>query len=432
MLIPNFEIKSYSEEYKEQVRKIILKLDPFYPGIDKWFEKLIPKLSNGNSICLMVIDSKDKVQGVAVSGFENESIVKLKTFYLEPDFRSFSISVPLLKQTLNYWMEKRVRRIFVTFAEEELDELIGFFDKFGFLMEGMMPQQYREGKNEYIMGKTFVYDTLDESQFIEFVRHYLLSLHGIRPKQEGNEFIAEEDSSLSKTPRDVFVKIITTQNPDGNDLFDFMEKKITETNSTYGILVSYYPIPEESKNKRLKVIDGYLLENIFFSLELKRSGNAALILPIEEEYAIDLLNLHDFPQKSLGQQRVSITHERAYFTGKDNFQGVGRGCTLIFHQIHKGIVAEAKIKLLTVDTIDHTIKNYSHKGVLLEKSDMLPHSNRGMISTILFTNIRKYPEVILPSDVRAIKPDVNFTWQPLTQNELEQIRDLSGLNRFSY
>jgi len=353
------------------------------------------------------------------------------------------LPVKLLKRVLNYWMQRKVRRIFVTFAEEEFDELRGFFDKFGFLLDGIEPQFYRPGKTEYIMSKTFFYDKIDPDNFEDFVIQHLLKMRGIIPKSNGSEFVAHEDTGFSKTPRCVFIKIVKERAINDDELFHHVLQMIEETDSLYGIVVSYYPILNEAKDKRIKIVDGFLLENIFFPMRLEKDGLNGVMLPIEEEYAEKLLDM-DEPQKKIAMDRVAIRHEKHFFSGrveelskiKDRLQ---RGGVFIFYQKKNGlagIIGEAKIKLLTIEMAKGIFKKYGlEKSAFGSEDELLSHSNKGRIALFLLTCVKRYPKKIMTSGVYALLSEIggiNFQCQPLTQEQIDKIRDSTGDDLYSY
>jgi len=74
MYVPNVEIKPYQSKYRDKIKQILMDLQKFYPDIEHWWdEKEIHKIEDGQDYCLMVLDGRDSVVGVAISGYERES-----------------------------------------------------------------------------------------------------------------------------------------------------------------------------------------------------------------------------------------------------------------------------------------------------------------------------------------------------------------------
>ena len=426
--VPNVEIKQYSPVFRDKVRNVVMNLKKYYPSIEVWLDKELPKIDAGTDACWFVADQKGDVLGIAITGFEREGVGKLKTFYLSKEVRKYALGVRLLKEVLNYWISKGIRNVFVTFAEEE-GELKGFFDKFGFVMDGVMSGSYRPGKTEYIMSKTFIYDQIGEDEFEDFIRNTLLQSRGITPQDSGPEFVALENNRISKTPQKVYVKIVTDKETDGNSLFRYIEQKLAETGSVYGIIASFYPLKEFSGNGRIKVHDGYILENMFFPLRLKRMGNSGIILPIEQHYAEGLLEFEE-PAREIPSKRLALTHEKAYYTGKGSFGGVSRGGIFLFYltggRYSGGIVGEAKIKVLDTLPVKEAIGKYVTKGVIRNEDELRMHSHFDSVSIFLLTHVKTYPNKVSMETVRKVVPDFNFRCHPVTDSQIDEIRRLSG------
>lgn len=434
--VPSVDIKEYIPVYRDKVRTIVMNLEKFYPGIDEWLdENELDKIDTGADSCWIIVDGKDNVLGVAITGLEKEGIAKLKTFYLSPEIQRYALGVQLLKNVLNHWMEKKIRNLFVTFAEEELDELKGFFDKFGFVMDGMMPQFYRPGKTEYVMSKTFVYDTIDENNFESFVRDFLLRMRGIHPTEEGDDFLAYEDNKLSKTPREIYVKLVKDRNTNSVSLLQHINERMKETKATHGLIISYHPISGVSETEKIKIVDGYSLENIFFPLRLKRGNDSGMILPIRESYAKELMHIEE-PQLKIMKKRLMLSHEKAYYTGKEVFGSVGRGGIFLFYQTggreFGGIIGEAKIKVMDIKTVPKAIEKYVNKGVIKTEEELRKHSNQGKIGIFLLTHVKTYPNKVSLDEIRDIVPEANLTGQQVNDQQLDKIREIAGNNLNSY
>jgi len=439
MFVPSVEIKPYSVSYEARVRQIVMEnIGGFYPGIEKWLDKETKKLNDGIDYGWIIVDGKDSVLGVAITGLERSdyNIAKLKTFYISKEISGYAFGVRLLKTVLNFWTARKARAVFVTFAEEELDDLRGFFDKFGFVMDGIQPQFYRPEKTEYVMSKTFVYEEIDEGSFVDFVRKYLLKMRGIVPQENGSEFLAHEDSRLSKSPRSVYVKIITERDVNCENLFKELAEKDDANKCLYSLVVSFYPLQVESSTEKIKVIDGYTLESLFYPLRLRRQGIAGIILPIKEDYARDLLFV-DEPQRRVMKKRVSFTHERVYYTGKDSFGDVKRGGTLLFYLLadedRRGVIGEAKIKVLDVGVkTEDAIKKYVERGVISTVEELKKHSKCGRVSVFLLTHVKRYTRTVGLNELRQIVPDVFCPSQPLTLEEINAIRRIANNDPYSY
>ena len=71
------------------------------------------------------------------------------------------------------------------------------------------------------------------------------------------------------------------------------------------------------------------------------------------------------------------------------------------------------------------MKKYREKGVFLNESEMRQYQHNGLVTTYLLTNVKQYPETLSAADTRAIVRDVDFQGQVVTQDHLDQIRDVA-------
>ena len=147
------EIKEISNP--EKATNFILNLgEQYYPNIEQWWQKQIPKIKNNEVKCLIAEDNG--IIGIAIHGLETEqkNTAKLKTFFVKENHRKLGIGNQLMKQVIEHWKEK-VNRIFITIPEERKKELSPFLEKYGFKIYEQKFGFYRPNKIEYFMEKLF-------------------------------------------------------------------------------------------------------------------------------------------------------------------------------------------------------------------------------------------------------------------------------------
>ena len=419
-------IRDYKPGDKSQVMNIVFELEKYYPNIREWFPKQIEKIDKGELIC-KVAELKGKIGGVAFSGRKNEHCVKLKTFYITKDFRGSAIGPRLLETIVDYWVKERIRKIYVTFAEEEVDELLPFFQEYGFLFDGIAPFAYRPNVSEYIMSKMQVYGEITEKEFFDFVWHYLFRLRGYRKIDGEKDFLILQKIISIKEAYKIYVKIITDISP-AKKLFDEISKEAGDIGCTSKILVTYYPLPFSHKNEDIKVIDGYDIETLFYPLVLRRSRYTGVISSIEKRYADRIL--YDPSQMLLDADRRSLRIDKVFYKYPQAFKEMRRGSTFVFYQSGptKAIVGEGKIKEVDIDTPERLYQKYSEKGVL-KLSDIekfADQKNKAM--AILFGKTTRYENEIPLRKIRNIKPAFNPQGATfISQEELDIVREQGGV-----
>jgi GNAT superfamily N-acetyltransferase len=134
--------KLSSNEFKREVELIKVideELSFLYPGFPQWLAKTI---SNPGTI-FNVAYRDGKAIGVAIWKPKGNGIAKLSTLFVTEEYRRSGIGRNLILTCLEQWKTEKIRRAFVTTAKVEL---VPFFERYGFWVEGIGREMYeREG-----------------------------------------------------------------------------------------------------------------------------------------------------------------------------------------------------------------------------------------------------------------------------------------------
>lgn len=156
------KLNGNSFQHETELIKVIQeKLSFLYPGFSQWLYKTI---NNADTI-FNVAYRDEKAVGVAIWKPKGNGIAKLSTLFVTDDYRSSGIGRNLILTCLEQWKVDRIRRVVVTTAKVEL---ITFFERYGFWVEGIGREIYdREGHEpEWFLTKLLFYDS-DESRLDE-------------------------------------------------------------------------------------------------------------------------------------------------------------------------------------------------------------------------------------------------------------------------
>ena len=425
------QIREYQPEDEERVKRLVLDLKKYYPGIEDWMNKEVQRIESKKSKCL-VVELENEIGGVAISAMtkfpKKNDVVKLKTFYLSEDFREYGIGPYLLERVIDEWVKEKAKKIYVTFAEEEVDELKSFFDKYGFLFDGISPLVYRDNVSEYIMSKVLIYNKITEEKFVDFVYDYLLRLRGYNIKQrDGADVIVERVNGL-KCSVNTFVRIFTEPDPP-KERIEGIETKRKECGCSNSLLVSYYPV--DIGTGKIDVIDGYDIENFFYPLRMMRKKYAGIIAPVKHVYAEQLL--YDGTQALLSPHKKSLRRDKVFYKYPSAYREVRRGSTFVFYVSDpvKGIIGEGKIERVVIDTPENLYDKYEQKGVLsLKEVKTYADTKNNKVLAFVIGKVTRYPEKI-PIDIIRSKIKPSFDPQGscfISQKELDTIRKLEGMN----
>lgn len=418
-------IRDYAIGDKEKVISLVMGLKKFYPTIGTWLKKEITKIESGTDKC-KVVSFGDQIGGVAISGPKNEFSVKLKTFYLAEEFRRSGIGAHLLQEVIDYWSEKRIRKIYVTFAEEEVDELLPFFNEYGFLFDGISPFNQRASTSEYIMSKLFVYDEFTEERFKDFVYHHLFRLRGYRLVQEGTDFFVLQKLIAFKESYKIYVKIVTDVDPNPN-LSETVIIDAEKLGCISKFIVTYYPLEAET-SEDLKVIDGYDIETLFYPLVLRRIKYVGLISPVEPRYSSRIL--YNASQAQIIPDKKSFRIDNVFYKYPTTHKKVKRGSIFLFYESKptSAIIGEGKIREKVIDTPENLFGRFKTKGVYELKDLKKINPGKNEVLAFLFGRTIRYENKIPLNKIQEIKPNFNPQGSSfITQEELDKLREIGGI-----
>lgn len=143
-MISAFGVKRFNgNDFKREIDLIKVideELSFLYPGFPQWLAKTIEK---DLDTIFNVAYRDGKAVGVAIWKPKINRIAKLSTLFVTKDYRRSGIGRNLILTCLEQWKAERIRRAFVTTAKVEL---VPFFERYGFWVEGIGREIYeREG-----------------------------------------------------------------------------------------------------------------------------------------------------------------------------------------------------------------------------------------------------------------------------------------------
>lgn len=138
----------------ELIRVLDNELSPLYPGFPQWFDRTM----NSSDTVFNVAYRDTQAIGVAIWKPKNNGIAKLSTLFVTEDYRRSGIGRNLILTCFEQWKSERIRRAFVTTARVEL---VPFFERYGFWVEGIGREIYERQAHqpEWFLTKLFFYES---------------------------------------------------------------------------------------------------------------------------------------------------------------------------------------------------------------------------------------------------------------------------------
>jgi ribosomal protein S18 acetylase RimI-like enzyme len=279
-------------------------LSPLYPGFPKWLGDTI---KNTSSVFNVAYRDGNAV-GVAIWKPKDNGTAKLSTLFVTEEYRNSGIGRNLLLTCLEQWKTEKIRRVFVTTAKTQL---ISFFERYGFRVEGIGREIYlRDGHEpEWFLSKLFFYESVDCDE-------------------------------LNKA-RILFPSLVSTlDNPSGQMKVENIEIEVKNTQI----------ILNDTDSRCIKVIDLHTWLNLIYPAESGFTPQTAYIIPIKPKYLIQIFQAG----KTVYYGRPSCKNESM------------AGAAIVFYASSpiSGIVATARIINRIIETPIQLYSKLGHKGVL--------------------------------------------------------------------
>lgn len=157
-IISAFGVKKLNgKDFRNEIDLIKIlndELSPLYPGFPQWFDKT---MKSSDSVFNVAYRDKQAI-GVAIWKPKVNGIAKLSTLFVTEDYRRSGIGRNLILTCFEQWKAELIRRVFVTTAKVEL---VPFFERYGFWVEGIGREIYEREKHlpEWFLTKLFFYES---------------------------------------------------------------------------------------------------------------------------------------------------------------------------------------------------------------------------------------------------------------------------------
>lgn len=307
-VITAFGVKRLDGEAFKQETALIKIIDEelslLYPGFPQWLLKTL----NQKDTIFNVAYRDGQAVGVAIWKPKGNDIAKLSTLFVTQEHRRSGIGRNLILTCLEQWKSEKIRRAFVTTARVEL---VPFFERYGFWVEGIGREIYirQNHEPEWFLTKLFFYE-LEESR----------------------------TDDLNKA-RILFPSIIpTSYNPSGRQTVE----SIRSNNAIIHLSdAGSNPINQFSLHSWL---------NLIYPGETSFAPQIAYVIPIRPQFLIQIFQAG----KTVYYGRCSCIHDEM------------RGASIIFYASSpiSGVVATARIITRYIGTPTHLYNDLGMKGVL--------------------------------------------------------------------
>lgn len=416
---------------EDQVVALLHRLELSYPEIAKWIEGasgkpgVWSKIANDAYSC-SVARLGSEVAGFCISQPKGDRNAKISTFYVKPNYQKQHVGARLLQREILRLAQQSCRRVIVTFGHEEFSPMQPFLTRYGFTVDGISPQRYRDNSYEVIMGKRFDYRTIQPSGFAEFVEHSMFKMTGYETHRlDEHTFLATPKQALFAihqlpAERQYLVRTTIAPNPE-NEIAT--ARQMAKDRGAKPILASHYGLlADQPVSKDVLVFDAYDIEIAFLPLHLERPEDQDVIIPIEPVWAQKLIAGQ--AQATFGTKALNIRTDHVYYRGDSGGRELRRGGRVFFYvsgQKNMHIIAHARLRKISRGSPAKLHAQHGGQGAWT-RSEIEAHTGGEDAMAYLFEWTQRMRTKIPLDRVKEIIPRYQpITAFPITHSEGDQL-----------
>jgi hypothetical protein len=338
---------------------------------------------------------------------KDERNVKLQTFLVGPTFRGSAIGQHLLYHELMTWArDPQIERVYVTVASSKV-ELIEYFHRFGFRVEGVAANRYQRASNaaELVMAKHLVRKTVRDSRDLPALADDLArKVWGIDPQAASAERFGVPSSHLSLPV--IFPQI--SMFVDSSD--STVTARIRLVDDHHNVVRSY---------------DDASLMREFHPLRLHLTGKQYVLVPIFPKWVEGMFATAPVAGH---QMDLKLRVDNVYYC-YPKIRNLTVGDLVIFYETKKkggrGVaIGGAIVREVNIAPPAQLHGRFAKRGVYT-LADVQRHERDGKVMAIYFELFEEFLTQVNLQRIRTIRGDkTNIQGlTPVRRDHFEQIRD---------
>jgi GNAT superfamily N-acetyltransferase len=401
-------IRAPREADLPEVKTLLSEIHDYYPEIGDWIERIFAEPDAAKSVRLAEISNR--LAGLAVSRDKGYGVRKFATLYVRPGFQGDAVGPHLIYEEVLRASRDKVRKAYVTFADELADRLSPLLHRYGFQEEGISAGRYRPGSAEWVSAKTFVYRRIDSSSFNEFIINSMVKEQGGVVDRQSHDAVF-----LVRLPRYPLLGLksarrcaLVLSNSDEPEA-DYLRHRDTFQDPSEWLFVSLYGRPADRSHWAHSVenwIDGEDLRSRYFPLEIRAPYEDSLICVIKPQYADAIVPVR--AQASLlPLHRLQIRPDNVYYRSPDRYKTLRRGARIFFYVSapEKNLRGSARLQELMVDSPEDVLSAYGRLGVLdFDEVSGIAKKHQGKVLALKFDWYVDHKRKVSYDALRTILP----------------------------
>lgn len=397
LVLPRLSVRRAKEADYPAICQLLAHMGEHYPNFQSWLEK---QFRSTDTIIKVAVANEEAIAGVSISKPKEAGIWKLSTFYVDPAYQGNGLGQHLIFNELQSWLESGINKVVVTTSIDNR-ELMEFFERVGFVVEGTAPERY-PGQVEVVLGRHFVPRTFTPDAFPDLVGVLAGRLFGATVSNATPTEVRCQ-SSLQGLP-------IYTSKPPGEIVFKQRKPSAQR-----------FVVDVEMDGAPFTSMDAWDLETKLHPLTVTWQERKAFIIPIHETYANQLFEMQRL-QLSLHEEPVTrrlLQMDNVYYCYPRYAGTIVRGTPILFYVTKErnsgsgvagNLVGMALVQELEVASPEVLYVRHGQRGVY-NLDDIEGHQNkRGDAMAIHFSWLRPFTSLVSYNAVKAKIP----RWNPQT------------------
>lgn len=280
--VPSPVVRNSRPDDKDALKNLLEPLKNDYSDFDGWLNKT---LHDKKARINLASIGNQPISGIAIWKKKDKLTAKLSLFYVAPESRKLGLGQHLLFYCIRELIGHRFAKVILTTSEENAD-LLKFFTRYGFRIEGISHRRYQRGDGdssaEVVLTKHLIYQRITENDIDDFAVELVSTVFSL-PKNAN----VRDNNSWFIPPH--YLEI--------NHHFDDINKKL--------VLI-------DNNNKEVNSFSISNLEETFYPVRFAFANRRAYLIPIQPQWASRMIQVNS------NQAEVTSRVTDKLFLRKDN------------------------------------------------------------------------------------------------------------------
>lgn len=260
--LPSPVVRQSRTDDKDALKVLLKPLEDYYSDFDGWLTKTL----NDKKACINLASiGNEPISAIAIWKRKDKLTAKLSLFYVAPESRKFGLGQHLLFYCIRELIGHRYEKIILTTSEENAD-LLTFFTRYGFRIEGISHRRYQRGDGgssaEIVLTKHLIYQRITENEVDNFADELVRTVFSL---------------PTNVNVRDSNSWFISPNNLEITHKFNNINNKLELINS---------------KNETVNSFSIYNLEEIFYPVRFAFTNRKAYLIPIQPQWSSQMIQVN--------------------------------------------------------------------------------------------------------------------------------------------